>query len=168
MQYISTYTKFSEILTFLTLLIRTRIYQEERNVSFSENFLYLLNSTELKLLPKSCPNTDQKKVRIWTLFTQWAFSNSFGQQSGILDNFQVSFSKKTFFSWAGSYIRLQIFHKVMQKGFWFQKIQDFWSMFDHLPYKDINNSLTALLLSFHFTISKILSVIMYDLLYWRC
>ena len=143
----STYTKFSEILTFLTLLIRTRIWQMQILYQFSVIFhcmvwfiftislmiLYLkrpnltqlvffkwsFNSTELKLLRKKCPNTDQKKLRIWTLFTQWAFSNSFVQQSSILDNYQISVRRKTFFSWTGSYIRLQIFHKIMRKGFWF-------------------------------------------------
>ena len=39
----STYTKFSEKLTFLTLLIRTRTcaYHGVGNVSFSENFVYV-------------------------------------------------------------------------------------------------------------------------------
>ena len=41
----STYEKFSEKLTFLNPLIRTRTcaYQRVRNVSFSENFAYILN-----------------------------------------------------------------------------------------------------------------------------
>ena len=37
----STYAKFSEKLTFPTT--RTCAYQEVRNVSFSENFVYALN-----------------------------------------------------------------------------------------------------------------------------
>ena len=45
----STYAKFSEKLTFLTPLIRTRMcaYQGVRNVSFSENFVYVLNGWTL-------------------------------------------------------------------------------------------------------------------------
>ena len=41
----SAYAKFSEKLTFLTSLIRTRTcaYQGVRNVSFSENVAYVLN-----------------------------------------------------------------------------------------------------------------------------
>ena len=42
---LSTYAKFSEKLTFLVPLIRTRTcaYQEVRNVCFSENFAYVFN-----------------------------------------------------------------------------------------------------------------------------
>ena len=46
----STYAQFSEKLTFLTLIrTRTCAYQGVRNVSFSENFAYLLNDLHLDL-----------------------------------------------------------------------------------------------------------------------
>ena len=47
----STYGKISEKLTFLTPLIRTPMcaYQRVRNVSFSENFAYVLNEWFLKI-----------------------------------------------------------------------------------------------------------------------
>ena len=52
----STYTKFSEKLIFLTPLIRTRTctYQGVRNVTFSENFAYVLNGWPLKYARKCC------------------------------------------------------------------------------------------------------------------
>ena len=46
---LSTYAKFSEKLTFLTPLISTHTcaYRGVRNVSFSENFAYVLNGWPL-------------------------------------------------------------------------------------------------------------------------
>ena len=86
---LSTYVKFSEQLTFLTPLIRTRTcaYQGVRNVNFSENFAYVLN--EWPLMPNTAITRDSRQNEIKSPTSsserkRWSANSNMGYRNKLL------------------------------------------------------------------------------------